>query len=199
MVRFFHPRAFGKATRLGGLALLGLCALGVSASGAAAEGLFDFLFRPHRPAQVVAYAPDPMPGFGRSLPGREQQLHHRSASRAQRFRPDAAMNEAIDKTFGDKPKKTQAPIVGKGPLGPFMNDPTLRAGDVVVTEAGLMVYRGGGGSHHAAVDFVNLSRSGSKGEQLAAIERANKWGKATMTVAEPARPAQTASAAQAKH
>jgi hypothetical protein len=48
---------------------------------------------------------------------------------------------------------------GKGPLGPFINDPTLRAGDVVVTSKGLMVYRGGGGHTHSSSEFVSVANA----------------------------------------
>jgi hypothetical protein len=83
-----------------------------------------------------------------------------------------------------KPEKVEPPPVGAGPLGPFLNDPTLRSGDVVVTTEGLMVFRGRGGSRHSPRDFASLARAGSKTGQLAAIERANRRGLSPLLVVE---------------
>jgi hypothetical protein len=66
---------------------------------------------------------------------------------------------------------------GKGPLGPFLNDPTLRAGDVVVTTKGLMVYRGDGGHSHSASEFVSVaSASGlvANKQTLISLEKASR-------------------------
>jgi hypothetical protein len=69
---------------------------------------------------------------------------------------------------------------GKGPLGPFVNDPTLRAGDVVVTTKGLMVYRGDGGSRsHNDRDFVSVASASSlipnsNKQQLISLETASR-------------------------
>jgi hypothetical protein len=70
------------------------------------------------------------------------------------------------------------PVVGEGPLGPFVNDPTLRAGDVVVTAKGIMVYRGSAQAHHSDGDFVPVAEAakigGERRRDLAQIERVNK-------------------------
>ena len=55
---------------------------------------------------------------------------------------------------------------GEGPLGPFLNDPTLRAGDVVVTTKGFMMFRGEESQSHRETDFVSIANaSGSRCEQ----------------------------------
>lgn len=65
------------------------------------------------------------------------------------------------------------------PLGPFLNDPTLRRGDVVVTREGLKVFDGGFSSLHSASSFRPLPNArhlvADKAQRLAAIERANGW------------------------
>jgi hypothetical protein len=46
---------------------------------------------------------------------------------------------------------------GEGPLGPFLNHPTLRAGDVVVTAKGFMMFRGEESQSHRETDFVSIA------------------------------------------
>lgn len=41
----------------------------------------------------------------------------------------------------------------------FLRDPTLRRGDIVVTQSGALVFEGPRESEHAAADFVMLERS----------------------------------------
>jgi hypothetical protein len=133
---------------------------------AAAQGFFDFLFggRPSYEQQrpVVAYAPDPGYGWPDETP-RPARPKHRTLD---------------DYVFTGKPEKKAPPPVGDGPLGAFLNDPTLRAGDVVVTPNGLMVFRGDGGGYHANRDFVALAKasslSGAERRTLASIEKANR-------------------------
>ncbi len=43
-----------------------------------------------------------------------------------------------------------------GPLSPFLNDSTLRRGDIVVTPEGALTYRGGGYFNHKQEDFSPL-------------------------------------------
>ena len=82
-----------------------------------------------------------------------------------------------------------------------MNDPTLRSGDVVVTSAGIRVFRGPSEHHHTTSDFVALAQSGkfdtSNYRALAQIEKANKLGPkaAPDAVAQVAPSTQVASSA----
>ena len=158
-----------KVAALVGAIVLGAIAMPAPAS---AQGFFDFLFGGQRyQRSVVAYAPDP--GF--DVP--------RNPERAQKH---VRLSPAIEQAVGGKPEKKPPPVVGKGPLGPFINDPTLRAGDVVVTSHGLMVYRGGAGTTHSSREFVGLSKAaGIAGnrETLASIEKANRFAAATGTAA----------------
>jgi hypothetical protein len=65
-----------------------------------------------------------------------------------------------------------------GPLGPFLLDPTLRRGDVVVTNNGLKIFVGPAKSQHRSSEFTALSTSSqfvsSNASTLEAIERANR-------------------------
>jgi len=141
---------------------------------ASAQGLFDFLFAPQRPAYeqrpIVAYAPD--------QPYYQPRDTHTFQPRRKRVKLSPSVEKAVAATEGP-PKKAPPPEVGQGPLGPFINDPTLRAGDIVVTERGLMVYRGGGGgAHHSPSEFVSVAAAkslvGKRGRDLASIEQANR-------------------------
>ena len=143
---------------------------------AMAQNFFEALFGGFQP-QAAAYAPTSR-GVSRTWPRREQGL--RPVDGQGYGRSTRAFEES------GKPEKVEPPPVGAGPLGPFLNDPTLRSGDVVVTTEGLMVYRGGGGSRHSPRDFASLAKAGSKNSQLAAIERANRRGKSPLVVVETA-------------
>ena len=57
-----------------------------------------------------------------------------------------------------------------------MNDLTLRRGDAVMTERGMVVFNGTAGREHRPEDFVALSRSGgiigkSTSDELVAMDR----------------------------
>ncbi|GAC1331662.1 MAG: hypothetical protein NVSMB26_10310 [Beijerinckiaceae bacterium] len=136
-----------------------------------------------------AYAPGLDRGAG--LSGYRDGSH----SRAFRPRPHAVSLEPVHSS--KSPKDVMAAIEaakpGRGPLGPFVNDPTLRAGDVVVTSKGLMVFRGAGGHTHSERDFVSLSNAsglvpGSR-QMLISLESANRMGPQATASAEtkPAR------------
>ena len=141
----------------------------MAAGAAQAQGFFEYLFggfvpppapqmRPFnsapRPARPMAYVqPAPMPNAQRNP-----------------YTDGYAMGQEPS----SKPEKVPPPPVGQGP---FLFDPTLRAGDVVVTVQGLYVYRGPGGLEHKIGDFVPLARASVKNAQLVAIDRATRKGK----------------------
>jgi hypothetical protein len=65
---------------------------------------------------------------------------------------------------------------GEGPLGPFLNDPTLRAGDVVVTTKGFMMFRGEESQSHRQTDFVSIAHASglaANKKTLISLERAS--------------------------
>jgi len=154
--------------------MLAFALLMAAPAPAMAQNFFEALFGGFQP-QASAYAPTSR-GVSRTWPRREQGL--RPVDGQGYGRSTRAFEES------GKPDKVEPPPVGAGPLGPFLNDPTLRSGDVVVTTEGLMVFRGRGGSRHSPRDFASLARAGSKTGQLAAIERANRRGLSPLLVVE---------------
>ena len=148
---------------------------------ALAQNFFEALFGRGFQPQAAAYAPTSR-GVSRTWPRREQRLR---AVEGQGYgRSRTVVSRAIEES--GKPEKVEPPPVGAGPLGPFLNDPTLRSGDVVVTSEGLMVFRGRSGSSHSPREFASLAKAGSKTGQLAAIERANRRGLSPLVVVETA-------------
>lgn len=114
------------------------------AGSASAQGLFEALFgrgafhqapRVYAPAPVMLAPPD------------------RRSVTPKRIR--APQRQHVEIT---KPGPYVPPPVMPGPLGRFLRDPSLRAGDVVATADGLMVFRGSPGSRHKEKDFVPLSQ-----------------------------------------
>ena len=156
--------------------MLAVASLMAAPAPAMAQNFLEALFGGFQPQASASR------DASRSWPRREQGL--RSVEGQAYGRSKTSVSRAIEEN--GKPEKVEPPPVGAGPLGPFLNDPTLRVGDVVVTTDGLMVYRGGGGSSHSPRDFASLARAGSKNSQLAAIERANRRGRSPLVVVETA-------------
>ncbi len=91
------------------------------------------------------------------------------------------------------------PAVLSGPLGPFLMDPTLRRGDVVVTTEGLKVFTGSSNIRHSQADFAALARASQfaagNSTVLAAIERANRFSAKPLVEVRAAPPAPARQAA----
>lgn len=170
------PHGFPPASP-GALLMLAAALLMAAPAPAMAQNFFEALFGGGFRPQVAAYAPTPR-SASRTWPRREQRL------RAAEGRSKTGVSRAFEES--GKPDKVEPPPVGAGPLGPFLNDPTLRSGDVVVTSEGLMVFRGGRGSSHSPRDFASLARAGSRNGQLVAVERANRRGQSPLLVVETA-------------
>jgi hypothetical protein len=189
-----------------------------SAASAQSSNPFAFLFggspREGRSAYAPApvYVPAPSYGFGygnrsngySALPGYSDPYGRDESSEA---RPRASELEGV--RHGQSPKEVMAAIKavkpGKGPLGPFINDPTLRAGDVVVTTKGLLVYRGEGGPSHRENDFVSVSNATglvANKQTLISLEKASRLTpqKPLGVETKPSRrpPAEVASSATSK-
>jgi hypothetical protein len=138
-----------------------------------AKSLFDILFGAN---SIFAPAPSPLYRPGYDTRGAPLRSSRDFAPRRKAAKPD------------QKPEKYTPPEVMPGPLGQFLRDPTLRRGDVVTTQKGLMVFRGQGGAHHSERDFVALSNAagfaaGNKAN-LAALENALKRGRTSLHVGE---------------
>ena len=174
------PHGFSLAPP-GAIFMLAATLLMAAPAPAMAQNFFEQLFGGGFQPQAAAYAPTSR-GVSRTWPRREQQLR---AVEGQGYgRSRTVVSRAIEES--GKPDKVEPPPVGAGPLGPFLNDPTLRSGDVVVTSEGLMVFRGRSGSSHSPREFASLAKAGSKTGQLAAIERANRRGLSPLVVVETA-------------
>jgi hypothetical protein len=179
------------------LAFLGALA---AAGPAAAQNAFGFLFggSPWEGRSSYAPAPSyvPAPSYGyrtdpyayRSDPYRYGRARSPNYSALPGYSnpygddgEDGLPSEAATPRYGPTPEEVMAAIKavrpGKGPLGPFVNDPTLRAGDIVVTSKGLMVYRGGGATPHRDGDFVSVSNASglvANRQTLISLEKASR-------------------------
>ena len=163
----------------GAIFMLAATLLMAAPAPALAQNFFEQLFGGGFQPQAAAYAPTSR-GVSRTWPRREQRLR---AVEGQGYgRSRTVVSRAIEES--GKPDKVEPPPVGAGHLGPFLNDPTLRSGDVVVTSEGLMVFRGRSSASHSPREFASLAKAGSKTGQLAAIERANRRGLSPLVVVE---------------
>lgn len=183
--------------------MLAIIAGALFAGSAAAQGTnpFAFLFGGAPQEGRSAYSPAPayarpeaMPGYS-SLPGysdpsiyepRRLRRPHPRATYHEQSRPPRRAHlrplEHKDAQQGQSPKEVMAAIEavkpGKGPLGPFLNDPTLRAGDIVVTTHGLMVFRGANRHSHTESEFVSIANASrfieAKKKMLISLQTASR-------------------------
>lgn len=158
---------FGISIRTGLIAVSAFAAVQSFATPASA-GLLDFLFGGGRPQQQMIAAPQPAPAAVKPV------------RRVVRDAPSG-------------PKPYVAPPVAPGPLGRFVNDPSLRRGDVVATPNGLMVFQGRtGAASHRASDFVPVANApalGARRNDLLNLDRTVRATPANVEfVAEKAEP-----------
>jgi hypothetical protein len=95
--------------------------------------------------------------------------------------PRAPMEVEKNMPAGPSPTEVMAAIKaakgGDGPLGPFLNDPTLQAGDVLVTTKGFMVFRGEESQVQEDTDFVTIANASglvANAKTLISLERASR-------------------------
>ncbi len=165
-------------------ATVGLCLLMGGSQGAHAQGFFEALFGRSEPsfAPTLTIPQESRRSLGRRPSERSAALSRSSSHDAAAYRP---RRESMH-----KPEPYRAPEVMPGPLGRFLNDPTLRRGDVVATADGLMVYRGGASARHRPSEFVAVQRAGSLLAQRTRNELAKVEVAAGVSYAEPSAPAQ---------
>jgi hypothetical protein len=123
---------------------VGVVCIALSATTPPAHaGFFDFLFGRQEAPAAPLYVP--------SAPAIKHQFH------APVLRRKHVAHQAAS------PQKTALCCKeGGDPMMAIMNDPTLRRGDAVMTNRGMMVYEGASGeTGHQADDFVALSKAGS--------------------------------------
>ena len=169
------------------------------AGSAAAQGAnpFAFFFGGAPQEGRSAYAPAPAYARPEAIPGNSflpgysyeprrlwrphpRAIYHEQ-SRSQR-RVHLRPLEHKDTHQGQSAKEVMAAIEavkpGKGPLGPFLNDPMLRAGDIVVTTHGLMVFRGANRHSHTESEFVSVANASrfieAKKKMLISLQTASR-------------------------
>lgn len=165
-------------------------------------GFFELLFGSQPAARPVAPpALDwPAPQFRVVRPQREmrRERQRRLGLRHERRQvgPDAIFaNREFEPIAKPRPVRRVklSEQEARTPLGPFLNDPTLRRGDIVVTREGLRVFDGGPAALHRASSFRPLAQGrhliASNSKQLAAIEKANGTRASVSATALAAKPA----------
>ena len=120
------------------LLIAGVCAL-VLVTPAHSAGFFDELARAvfgRPPPQVYPTAPEPLDVTVR--PTRRQP--HRKAVASKPPPPIVKLDPATDQYW-------------------YLDDPTLRRGDIVVTRSDVLVFEGRASQNHSASDFTALGKS----------------------------------------
>jgi hypothetical protein len=111
-------------------------------------GLFDFLFGRHdAPAPQISAPPPSVNSFRRPI--------------VSSFRRKAR-SEVAHKPVKESRSRSVALCCKDGgdPMAAILEDPTLRAGDAVMTEQGMTIFEGSGGAtRHQLADFVPLSKA----------------------------------------
>jgi hypothetical protein len=168
---------------------LSLVAAATLASSARAQGFF-LPFGIQNPTLAVPLAAPPRQSLSpyelaaRAKARRARQL---ALLAAQEQREEEERATAVELV-----KKLTVVLHDQGASAAFMQDPTLRSGDIVVTETGISVFHGAEGSEHSASDFKPVSQlSGPKRASLILLERAsglNREGAAKVSKATVASP-----------
>ena len=148
-------------------------------SGAEA-GLLDVLFSPHSAVapqdppvvRLAPIAPQVHPAFpsAEPRPPRRRRAAHRRRSPARPPAADAAQEDRVT------PQDLHKVLEQDGAEAAFLQDPTLRPGDVVVLTHGLRVFKGRRSAHHAASDFVQIEHARvAHRRELMAMDRGNTF------------------------
>ena len=144
---------------------------------ASAQGLFESLFGIRASEPAPLYQPRQVePHDGGTLQQRRMRPQQRQRGMTQKHDAQrAARSPVAEKRAprvserGQRRPSTEAtgavpyvpPQAMPGPAGRFLQDATLKSGDVIVTSEGLMVFRGSPKTRHSERDFVPLSRAGA--------------------------------------
>lgn len=127
-----------------------------------AQGLFEAIFGPSSGPRLQYAARQEAPGMRT-----DHHIEPATVFRNVRHSADATRQQVRRHVETAKPGPYVPPKEMPGKLGRFLHDPTLRAGDVVATDQGLMVYRGPGGARHNEKQFVSVGTgSGVVGDKL---------------------------------
>ena len=196
-----REKAARRIRRLIATSIVSLGAAVAMAGPASAAGFFETLFGVRQQQPAVYYAPRHVPNVPLVMPDRrdpDQQARRAQARAKAKAKAKAIAARATERVAADVRSVQQvkvAPQVLGGPLGPFLLDPTLRRGDVVVTTQGLQVFTGAPSGQHSAAEFAPLAQASQlvKGNftVLAAIDRANRFSDKPLVAVQtvPAAPA----------
>ena len=107
-----------------------------------------------------------------SDPRLKTEMAKQKAAAAAKAKHDKAKIAAVT----GKEKAAAPALELRGSIAYFAGDKTLRAGDIVVTNNGFMVFQGSNGARHSSSDFASLkSVAGDKGRStLLALENASR-------------------------
>ncbi|MBN9083555.1 MAG: hypothetical protein J0I16_18770 [Rhizobiales bacterium] len=152
------------------LALLAVMAL---APLQAQAGLLDFLFGNRQPEPAMAPASPSAPHMRTKQPRKARLEKPKSAKpkvmKAERDTPVAEIKRQFQQI------KALAEVAEEsGITAAFMQDPTLRSGDIVVTPSGIAVFQGGEVSQRKLTQFKPLAVSRfSRRKDLLALQKAS--------------------------
>jgi hypothetical protein len=137
--------------------------IGLTTLGGAQAGFFDLLFGPPSPrpsAALPEYIPDDSP-FAPFVSSDDMRRRAAAKKAADAARRAAAQRRSAEQAAQDKRLVEQLSQVAAdhGAQAAFMLDPTLRQGDVVVTQSGMRVFEGKSATVHAVADFQPLRGS----------------------------------------
>lgn len=178
-----------------------LCGLWIFTAGVVRAQTSGWTFFGESPQPQSSFFYNPSPAFynpnpagsGPSrveyAPAPKRHTHHKAAA-------------VIQHEEAGKPGPYEPPIAGAGPLGPFINDPTLRKGDIVVTSLGLRVFQGPRSEAHAAREFIALENAYFSNKrhfvELTQIEQSNRKYASHFEVADAAETTGDGQALQSK-
>ena len=182
-----------------GLLALATATVVSGAQPAAAQNIFQLLFGSGQPAREGRSAYTPETGNPGQLSGqmyrqpsmngtldpsdprlRQEIIRRRAAAKARKIKRDLAGNG--DKATTKNAAIQATPDAPRGSVAYFLKDKTLRAGDVVVTNTGFLVYRGGEHAPADAFAAIDTSRSvKSDRSDLLALQAASRMNTPNLT------------------
>jgi hypothetical protein len=136
-------------------------------AGVAQAGFFDFLFndnRPPPPSQNFSYDPaaDARAAQARKVARLKYEAKKRAAIAAKAAGTDVSNVDARARAL-ENIRRLSTIVATQGPQAAFLQDPTLRSGDIVVMRTGIAVFDGDGRSAHRPNQFRPLARSSLHG------------------------------------
>jgi hypothetical protein len=105
---------------------------------------------------------------------RAERERARNARHLARLAAREQREEADREAAADRVKMLALVLHEEGASAAFMKDPTLRNGDIVVTQWGIRIFHGAVGADHVESDFTPVEQSaGPNRANLMALERAS--------------------------